>query len=356
MAYNNGNRATNQSLQKSAAPSNPVAELKSIASSPQMMNRFKEVIGDRAPQFLASVISAVSTNSKLMEAEPNSILASAMIAATLDLDINQSFGFAAIVPYDKNTPIKDASGNILRWEKTKIAQFQIMTKGLVQLAIRSGQYRNINVTEIYADEYRSIDILSGDLSIFEPIEGQRSRGESGMIVGYAAYIKLITGFEKTVYWSLEKIMQHAARYSKSYDDRTGKFKKGSTWADNFEAMCKNTVLNNTLSSWGILSVKMQTAIAADFELLEEPEGIEATYQSLEIERNTTPDTVTGPTLSAPRDPAQPSTHKQNRNPQAPPPPPHRSMEEAEADAELQGDDSMFASDEEAALERLWGTN
>lgn len=262
MAYP-ATRQQNQSLAQSAAPSNPVAELKAMANSPAMLNRFKQVIGEKAPQFLASVVSAVSTNPELMKADPNSILASAMVAATLDLDINPSLGFAAIVPYAKNKPIKDGNGNIVSWSKTVNAQFQIMTKGFVQLAIRSGLYKNMNVTEVYQDEFESIDILSGELNMHPVSGGQREKGDLGMIVGYVAYFKLISGFEKTVYWSMDKIINHAQRYSKSYDQKTGRFFKGSAWADNFEAMCRKTVLKNALASWGILSTQMQKAIVAD---------------------------------------------------------------------------------------------
>lgn len=262
MAYP-ATRQQNQSLAQSAAPSNPVAELKALANRPDMFNRFKQVIGDKAPQFLASVVSAVSTNPELMKADPNTILASAMVAATLDLDINPSLGFAAIVPYAKNKPIKDGNGNITGWSKTVNAQFQIMTKGFVQLAIRSGLYKNMNVTEVYQDEFESIDILSGELNMHPVSGGQREKGDLGMIVGYVAYFKLISGFEKTVYWSMDKIINHAQRYSKSYDQKTGRFFKGSAWADNFEAMCRKTVLKNALASWGILSTQMQKAIVAD---------------------------------------------------------------------------------------------
>lgn len=355
MAYTNGNRATNQSLQKTAAPSNPVAELKTIANSPAMMNRFRQVIGEKAPQFLASVISAVSTNSQLVKANPTSIMASAMIAATLDLDINSSLGFAALIPYDRNTPIKDSQGNILRWEKSTDAQFQIMTKGLVQLAIRSGQYRNINVTEVYEDEFESIDIISGDLRMHPVSGGQRSRGESGMVVGYVAYLKLTSGFEKTVYWPLEKIIQHAARFSKSYDKKTGNFRKGSAWADHFEAMCRKTVLKNALSSWGILSIQMQTAIVSDhgvmkdFEQMDYPDG----HESDDLTPTTGKD-VEGSSEPV-EEPTLPSPAKQTKRKAATPVTPKKTIEEMEADAEMQGDDSsFFLDDEEAELERMWG--
>lgn len=351
MAYNNANRATNTSLQRSAAPSNPVAELKTMANSPAMMNRFKQVIGEKAPQFLASVVSAVSTNPQLVKASPTSIMASAMIAATLDLDINSSLGFAALVPYNRNIPIKDAQGNILRWEKSTDAQFQIMTKGLVQLAIRSGQYRNINVTEVYEDEFESVDIISGDLKMHPVGDGQRSKGESGMIVGYVAYLKLTSGFEKTVYWPLEKIINHAARFSKSYDSKSGGFRKGSAWADNFEAMCRKTVLKNALSSWGILSVQMQTAIVSD-------QGVSSNFGELDYPEGQEGDDLTSPTDGDVEGSAEPSGEpaklenkpaKQTKSKATPAP-----IEAEQGD--LQGSDTEFSEDEMAAMERMWGAH
>jgi recombination protein RecT len=324
------NRATNQSLARSAAPSNPVAQLKAIANDPKMMNRFKQVIGEKAPQFLASVVSAVSTNNELLKADPNSVMASAMVAATLDLDINQSLGFAAIVPYNRNRPIKDNQGNIVRWEKSTEAQFQIMTKGLVQLAIRSGQYRNINVIEVYEDEFEDIDIISGELHMHPVSGGQRSRGESGMIVGYVAYLKLVSGFEKTVYWPLEKILQHAAKFSKSWDSKTGRFRKGSAWADNFEAMCRKTVLKNALSTWGILSVQMQKAIVSD-------QGIMASVDNpAQIEY---PDGQENSELDGPAEqqPVEDQQAPETVEPEVP-----------------QQQEATFSEEDEAALDAMWG--
>lgn len=351
MATYPASRATNKGLQAHSTPSNPVGELKAIANSPAMMNRFKQVIGGKAPQFLASVVSAVSINPQLVKANPTSIMASAMIAATLDLDINSSLGFAALVPYNRNTPIKDERGNIIRWEKSTDAQFQIMTKGLVQLAIRSGQYRNINVTEVYEDEFESVDIISGDLKMHPVSDGQRSRGESGMIVGYVAFLKLSSGFEKTVYWPLEKILQHAAKFSQSYDKKTGNFRKGSAWADHFEAMCRKTVLKNALSSWGILSIQMQKAIVSDysvsdFDKTDYPDGQEGDDLTSAIESD-----VEG-TAEPVDDPApSPAPQKQATRQRAAAQAPAKTVEPEE-----QNEDSMFLSDEEAELDQLWGTN
>ncbi len=264
-------RANNKSLAKSSAPGNPVAQIKSMASDPKYVSRFKEVIGKKAPQFLASVVSAVRGNPMLSNADPTSVMASAMIAATLDLDINPSLGFAAIVPYKKNKKNSDGS-----WSSTTQAQFQIMTKGFVQLALRSGQYRNINVVEIYEDEYDWEDILSGEIHLNPIPNGDRAHGRVSKIIGYAAYLEFINGFRKIVFWKMERIQQHAQKFSKSWDQKNGRFFKGSAWDTNYEAMCRKTVLKNSLSSWGILSTQMQTALVSD-------EGIKQNMDTDEIE-------------------------------------------------------------------------
>ena len=126
---------------------NPVMAFKDVANSPAMQKRFAEVLGDAAPAFLAGVIGAVNTNKQLKEANPNSVLQSAMVAATLNLSCVPSLGQAALVPYKNNGVM--------------YAQFQVMTRGLIQLAQRTGQYRNINAGEVYEDEYQGDDLLTG---------------------------------------------------------------------------------------------------------------------------------------------------------------------------------------------------
>jgi recombination protein RecT len=267
-------QAKNQSLAKSTPAYDAVTAIKNLTTSQETVQRFKDMLGKKSGQFLASVISAVRGNEELQKAKPNSIMAAAMIAATLDLDINQSLGFAAIVPYKKNKKMPDGS-----WSSTVEAQFQIMTKGLVQLALRSGQYRNINVVEIYKDEYLGQNLITGDLRYQEIVDGDRDHGRTSNITGYVAYLEFVNGFQKTVYWSLDKIKQHAFKFSQSYDKRTNQFRKGSAWDVHFEAMCKKTVLKNALSSWGILSTQMQQALIEDKDDIQgESEPVPETQQ------------------------------------------------------------------------------
>ncbi len=278
-------QAQNQSLARTSAPSNPVQQIKSMTTDPKIVQRFQEVIGKKAPQFLASIVSAVRGNKELSKADPTSVMAAAMIAATLDLDINPNLGFAAIVPYKNNK--KDANGN---WTSTPEAQFQMMTKGYVQLALRSGQYRNLNVTEIYQDEFKGEDIISGEVIVDPVADGDRSHGRTSNIVGYVAYLEFVNGFRKTVYWSMEKILNHAKKFSKSWDQKTNRFYRGSAWDAHYEAMCKKTVLKNALSSWGILSTQMQQAIVSDNGIFKDLDSDEFEYpeNSNELEDNSSP--------------------------------------------------------------------
>lgn len=324
----------NQSLATAAPPSNPAAQFRAFATGKNMMSRFEAVLGDRAPQFVASVVSAVNANKQLLKADPNSVMASALVAATLDLDINQSLGFAAIVPYNVNQYNQATK----QWEKIPKAQFQMMVRGYVQLAVRSGQYATINAVEIYADEIdeESENILTGEVVLFPKSGGMRSEGNPQNIVGYAAYFRLLSGFEKTVYWSVEKIVNHAVRYSKSYDHKTGQFLKGSAWADNFEAMARKTVLKNALANWGVMTVAIQKAVVMDQMITKgfDDQG-QPTYVSEEDDGEPAEPPVQQP-LQAPVRPA------------GPPPQPQYDPDQFDDDEQLD-----LTEDDEAAMAAIW---
>ena len=222
---------------------NPVMAFKDVANSPAMQKRFAEVLGDAAPAFLAGVIGAVNTNKQLKEANPNSVLQSAMVAATLNLSCVPSLGQAALVPYKNNGVM--------------YAQFQVMTRGLIQLAQRTGQYRNINAGEVYEDEYQGDDLLTGEVYFQRVKGGYRDQGQKDKIIGYFAYIETVTGFKKTEYWTKADVEVHRDRFSKS--------RFNGPWKDNFDAMAKKTVLKSLLNHYGPMSVdsKLTTALQDD---------------------------------------------------------------------------------------------
>ena len=214
-----------------------VQQLKNMLSGESVKARFQEILGKKAPGFISSILSVANSNALLQKAEPKSILNAAVVAATLDLPINPNLGFAAIVPYNDS--------------KTRqcYAQFQLQYKGLVQLAMRSGQYKTINVTEVYEGEIKNVNRFTGDYEF-----GSRT---SDNVVGYIAYFKLVNGFEKFLYMSIDEVKSHADKYSQMYKRGKG------VWVDNFDAMAKKTVLKLLLSKYGILSIEMQRAQTFD---------------------------------------------------------------------------------------------
>jgi len=231
--------STSNSNRLATTSNTKVATIKSLSSSPLIQGKFKDVLGDKAPAFIASVVGAVNSNYALQKSDPTSVFAAAMIAATLNLSVVPTLGQAAIVPYKDKGVMK--------------AQFQIMVRGIVQLAQRTGQYKNINAGEVYEDEYKGYDLLTGDVNIVPMFNGQRDHGERDKIVGYFAYIETVTGFKKVEYWSKAQVEAHAMRYSKSYQN--------GPWRDNFDAMSKKTVLKSLINHYGPMSVDTDLAQA-----------------------------------------------------------------------------------------------
>lgn len=221
--------------------------LKKLLSGEELKQRFSDILGDRAPQFMASVVNATAGNTALQECDPHSILSSALVAATLDLPIDQNLGFAALVPY---------SGK---------AQFQVMWKGFVQLAQRSGQYATMGRGVVYEDEIVSYNPIYGELILVDDFSKctQRMNGEEDKIAGYLAWFELNNGFRKELYMTKAEVEHHALMYSKSYQYDIAKKRQSSRWSIDFNVMAEKTVIKRLLSQWGVLSVDMQTAMRED---------------------------------------------------------------------------------------------
>jgi len=212
-----------------------------------VQKRFEELLGKKSQGFISSVLQTVNNSNLLQKAKPETILNAAVTAAALDLPINQNLGFAWIVPYKGN------------------AQFQMGWKGYVQLALRTGQYSRINVTEVSANQFVSFNELTEEIDADFSIEGD------GKVVGYIGYFRLINSFEKTVFWSRAKVEKHAKKYSQSYKRGQGVWAEGE---DGFDAMAKKTVLKNMIAKWGIMSIEMQRSVLADQAVMTE----EGSYQ------------------------------------------------------------------------------
>lgn len=206
-----------------------------LAHSDKFNAHLQELLKDKAPQFITSVLSLTNSNPTLAQCDGNLVFKECLKAASMDLPIDPNLGFAYVIPY----------GNI--------PQFQVGYKGFIQLAMRSGQYENIGVRAVYEGELNGFDDFTGEVNIKFLPEGER--GEK--IVGYMAFFITIHGFKKRLYMSEKELQEHAKRYSKSFDKPTG------IWNTQPEAMRKKTVVKLLLSRWGILSTELQQAIRDD---------------------------------------------------------------------------------------------
>lgn len=209
--------------------------IKSFIKGDAVQKNIVETLGKKSAAFTSSVISIVSNNNMLKDAKPVSVLASAMKAATLDLPIEPSLGFAYVVPYN-NKGVKEA-------------QFQLGYKGLIQLALRSGQFKNLNSGKVHEGQLISYNPL------FEDLEIDYTKPSDTEVVGYFASMRLTNGFEKVVYWTKQQVEEHRDRFSKA--------KKFGPWVSDFDAMAQKTVLKSMLSKYAPLSIEMQDAIVSD---------------------------------------------------------------------------------------------
>ena len=234
--------------------------VKGLMENPSIKKRFEGVLKEKAPQYMSSIVNLVNSDTNLQKCDGMSVIASCMVAATMDLPVDKNLGYAWVVPYGSR------------------AQFQMGYKGYIQLALRTGQYKAINVVEIREGELVSWNPLT------EEIEVDFSKRESDAVIGYAGYFKLINGFEKTVFWTKEEVNNHANKFSKTVNS------KNSVWKSNFDAMAKKTVLRNLLSKWGILSIEMQKAYTADEnlvnkEFMDDVENVQANIEDIQEEND-----------------------------------------------------------------------
>lgn len=238
--------------------------VRTLFAKDEVRNKFNEMLGKRAPQFITSVLQIVASNDLLKNADPHSVYHSAAVAATLDLPLNNNLGFAYIVPYNQKQ--KDGS------YKT-VAQFQIGYKGFIQLAQRTGMFKTISAAPIYEGQLTEQNPLTGFVFDF-------TKRQSDKVIGYASYFQLLNGFEKTLYLTIDELKSHGVKYSQT-------FKKGyGLWKDDFDAMAVKTVLKLLLAKFAPLSVDMQKAVITDQALINDTEATDITYiDNTEVEIN-----------------------------------------------------------------------
>lgn len=248
--------------------------------TPTYQRLVNSTLGDpeRARRFVASVTSAVSANPSLQDCDAGTVLSAALLGESLNLSPSPQLGQYYMVPYNDK-------------KRGKVAQFQLGYKGYIQLAERSGQYLDIDAFPVVDGEYKGRDRFTRR-PILEFLEDDGERANRP-VVGYYAYFELTNGFRKVLYWSREKMLAHADRYSQafylfgketqdprhsrvSYADflagsypKSDEWKYSSFWYKDFDGMACKTMLRQLISKWGIMSIDLQKAIASDEAAIKE---------------------------------------------------------------------------------------
>lgn len=244
--------------------------------------QINNVVGGKDGQrFISAIISAVNTNPALQECTNSSILSGALLGESLKLSPSPQLGHYYLVPFNDK-------------EKGKVATFQLGYKGYIQLAIRSGQYRKINVLAIKEGELEFFDPLNEDIQIKLMIDDWDAR-EAAPTIGYYAMFELTNGFRKAIYWSKKQMLAHADKYSPAfskdatvingkYGEKTkvsfADFEAGnydpkdswmysSFWYKDFDGMAYKTMLRQLISKWGIMSIELQNAFENDMTFKDE---------------------------------------------------------------------------------------
>ena len=256
MAYQNNAVAT-----RNAAPPQQM-NFSTFMTSTAVKKRIDDMVGgDGGPRFISSIVSAVSVNPALSECDYGTILSAALLGESLKLSPSPQLGQYYMVPFNDKK------------RGAKVAQFQLGYKGYIQLAIRSGQYKKLNVLAIKDGELIRFDPLNEEIEV-RFIEDEVAR-ESTKTIGYYACFEYTNGFRKAIYWSVEKMMAHADRYSMAFNaakyrdlldckiPQSEMWKYSSFWYKDFDSMAYKTMLRQLISKWGIMSIDLQSAMNND---------------------------------------------------------------------------------------------
>lgn len=215
----------------------------------------KVVGGKNGTRFISSIVSAVQATPALQECTNSSILSAALLGESLNLSPSPQLGQYYMVPYDN------------RSKGAKEAQFQLGYKGYIQLAIRSSQYKKLNVLSIKEGELIRFDPLNEEIEV-NLIQDDEQR-EAAPTIGYYAMFEYTNGFRKAMYWSRAKMEAHAKKYSPGYKRDLEKGTSWTFWAKDFDAMAYKTMLRQLISKWGIMSIDLQDAIDSDMAVIRE---------------------------------------------------------------------------------------
>lgn len=254
--------AMQSKVAKNQTKSTGIKVFNNLINSDLMRTKIHQMVGATDSQeFITSITSAVNTNPALAECDPQTIISAALLGQSLHLKPSPQLGYFYMVPFNN------------RKKGTKEAQFQLGYKGLLQLAIRTSEYIDIDAIEIKEGEYKGRDKFTGRPK-FEFVEDDDIR-ENLPVVGYMAYFEMKNGYIKRLYWSKTKMENHANTYSMAFDlekyhdlqegkiPQSEQWKYSSFWYKNFDEMAKKTMLRQLLSKHGLLSTEMQKAVESD---------------------------------------------------------------------------------------------
>lgn len=248
--------------------SNQQTGITDFLSKPSIRDNVMQAVGkENVTRFISSIISAVQATPALKECTNNSILSAALQGEALNLAPSPQLGQFYMVPYENSKMVKDPQTGRDVKIKVNEAQFQIGYKGYIQLAIKSGQYRKIVVSDVRQGEVGFYNPITEEIGL-DPVLDLKKRQELP-VVGYYGMFELINGFKKEIYYPKEQIDQHARTYSKGYASDLRKHTAYTFWSKNFDAMAKKTLIRQLISKWGIMSTEMQTAYEKDMAVIDE---------------------------------------------------------------------------------------
>lgn len=226
-----------------------------MITSPSTQKYLTDLLHERKGVFVNNLTAIVANNSNLQECDPYTLMFAALKGTALNLPLDPALGMAHVIPY------KNKKRGIVE------AQFQLGYKGFQQLALRTGQYKAINTTDVRQGEIGKRNRLTGEIE-FNFIENEEERLKTP-IIGYVNYFRLLNGFESTFYMSKEEMEAHAMRYSQTYRSSDSYTKAQSKWTTDFDSMAAKTVIKLNLSKNGVLSTELQEAILADQSIMRE---------------------------------------------------------------------------------------
>lgn len=238
--------------------------VKEMLQGAAMQQMFKQAMGKHADAYISSIVELVSTDNQLKQCDPAQVCAQALKAATLQLPLQKALGNAYVVVYNNSVKTTDPKTGRESWQKVPTPTMIIGYRGLIQLAMRTGQYKHLNADIVYEGEYQGRNKLTGEIDL----SGEKT---SDKVVGYFCYFELLNGFSKMLYMSVDDVAKHAIKYSKSLGrmsaeelaKKAGTIGKSVGWAGDFDAMALKTCTRRLLSKYGYLSVEMQHAVAQD---------------------------------------------------------------------------------------------